>query len=281
MARIDDMELLINLAVATREDWYSPDVQLEAVLDIPATGAMAHGLVLRYEDDENYILVLPNRGHSWSDRVFVWQVIGGQWYQLSSHIVPITWTAGGTDSLRVRLEGTCLCVDVKPDGADTWTENVERCLVTLTTSAQHGVGLLATGTPMICTLSYSVCPTMDLSTVGVWQQLIYIPGTLAANQILRYVTPFACQILHLSAVQSNAGSGTVKLGHSGDDDYYLQNTAMGQSNVPVTRTAPTEFRYGVTPTIPAGTTVVITVDYDGPAGTAAQNVTIAVTFRSI
>ena len=135
---------------------------------------------------------------------------------------------------------------------------------------------------MINAISFSACPLIDRSTAGVYQQTIYIPGTLTANQVIRFTVPFACQILHASAVMSNAGNSLLKLGHSADDDWYLQLTPIGQSNVPATITAPGGFRFETIPTIAAGTTVVVTIDFDGPpGGTAGQNVVLVITYRSL
>ncbi len=104
----------------------------------------------------------------------------------------------------------------------------------------------------------------------------YIPGTLAANHVLEFVAPFDCQLIHAQAHQSNDGSATLKIGTSSDDDAYLAESAIGDSNVPAEwdrdNFVGTQF-----PHITDGTVVVLTLDYDGAAGTAAQNAQILLT----
>jgi hypothetical protein len=104
----------------------------------------------------------------------------------------------------------------------------------------------------------------------------YIPGTLAANHVLEFVAPFDCQLIHAQAHQSNDGSATLKIDTSSDDDAYLAESAIGDSNVPAEwdrdNFVGTQF-----PHIADGTVVVLTLDYDGAAGTAAQNAQILLT----
>ena len=105
----------------------------------------------------------------------------------------------------------------------------------------------------------------------------HIPGTLTANLNIRWKAPFDCQLLHISAVNSAATNGTFIVGTSTDDDAYLTTSDIGDSNVPnefdKDNFVGTEF-----PHIVKGTIVVITVDYDGAAGTAAANLTLIATF---
>lgn len=104
----------------------------------------------------------------------------------------------------------------------------------------------------------------------------YIPGTLAANHVLEFVAPFDCQLVHAQAHQSNDGSATLKIGTSSDDDAYLAEAAIGDSNAPAEwdrdNFVGTQF-----PHIADGTVVVLTLDYDGASGTAAQNAQILLT----
>lgn len=108
-------------------------------------------------------------------------------------------------------------------------------------------------------------------------QSFHIPGTLAANINIRWKVPFDCQLLHVSASNSAATNGTFILGSSADDDAYLTTADIGDSNVPnefdKDNFAGTEF-----PHIAKGTIFVITVDYDGAAGTAAANLSLVLTF---
>lgn len=105
----------------------------------------------------------------------------------------------------------------------------------------------------------------------------YIPGTLAANHVLEFVAPFDCQLIHAQAHQSNDGSATLKIGSSTDDDAYLAEAAIGDSNAPA-EWEREQFVGSQFPHIDDGTVVVLTLDYDGASGTAGQNVQILLTF---
>lgn len=108
---------------------------------------------------------------------------------------------------------------------------------------------------------------------------IHIPGTLSANIVVRWKSPMDCTLQHVSAVATNDSDALLKIGTSADDDIFLQNTAIGDSGVPVELSAPDSFRYLATPRIRKGDIVVFTVDFDGAAGTAAQNVTVVAAFE--
>ena len=110
-----------------------------------------------------------------------------------------------------------------------------------------------------------------------FQQSYHIPGTLSANIGVRSTTPCDCTLVHVSAVASNNSDATLKLGDSTDDDAYLVATAIGDSGTPVEFDRD-DFVGGQFPHITAGTIVVATLDYDGAAGTAAQDVTMVLTF---
>jgi hypothetical protein len=118
----------------------------------------------------------------------------------------------------------------------------------------------------------------------IFQQSYHIPGTLSANIAIRFTAPGDCTLLHVSAVASNDSDATLKIGDSSDDDEYLVAAVIGDSGTPVEfdggdfvdTDGNTHTRYY--PRISDGTIVVLTLDYDGSSGTAAQNVTIVLTF---
>jgi hypothetical protein len=105
----------------------------------------------------------------------------------------------------------------------------------------------------------------------------HIPGTLTANLNIRFTVPKDCQLLHVSASNSAATNGTFILGTSTDDDAYLTTADIGDSNVP-NEFDLEDFVNDAYPHIVDGTIFVITVDYDGAAGTAAANFTLILTF---
>ena len=107
----------------------------------------------------------------------------------------------------------------------------------------------------------------------------HVTGTLAANVTVYWKAPFDCVLQHVSAVASNNSDATLKIGDSGDDDEILVATAIGDSGSPAEFDRD-DWRSGFNETgrILKGDVVIFTLDYDGVAGTAAQNVTIVAAF---
>jgi hypothetical protein len=91
-------------------------------------------------------------------------------------------------------------------------------------------------------------------------------------------------LVHVSACASNDSDGTLTVGDSSDADEYLTSSVLGDSGTPaeydgddfVDSDGSSHDCYY--PAINDGTVVVVTVDYDGASGTAAQNVTVVLTF---
>jgi hypothetical protein len=59
-----------------------------------------------------------------------------------------------------------------------------------------------------------------------------IQGTLAANHTVSWIAPFDCTLLHVSASNTTANAGTLKIGDSADDDEYLTSSNFGVSGTP-------------------------------------------------
>ena len=116
----------------------------------------------------------------------------------------------------------------------------------------------------------------------VFQVAFHVPGTLAANLNIRWTAPFNCQLIHVSAVGSNANDGELTVGTSADANGYIEAFAIGDSNTPVEKEALTDFDGALAdsqyPHIADGTILVLTLDYDGAAGTATDDFTIVLTF---
>ena len=108
------------------------------------------------------------------------------------------------------------------------------------------------------------------------QQSYHIPGALTANLNIRFTAHTNMSLLHVSAVASNDSDATLKIGTSTDDDEFLAETTIGDSGTP------SEFDWGdfvdQHPRLEDGDIVVITVDYDGATGTAAQDFNLVLTF---
>jgi len=106
---------------------------------------------------------------------------------------------------------------------------------------------------------------------------VHVPGTLTANVAFRFRLPFDVTLEEVQASASNASSATIIVGNSSDDDAYLAVQDVGDSGVPA-RWDREDF-VGTQPVhIGAGTVVLVNVDYDGAAGTAAQNLGVLLVF---
>jgi hypothetical protein len=106
---------------------------------------------------------------------------------------------------------------------------------------------------------------------------IHITGTLAANVLPVFTVPADCQLEHVSASGSNANNAQIKIGTTSDDDAYMALKDVGDSDVPAEYSR-ADFIGAEFPHIIDGTVVKITVDFDGAAGTAVQNLTVTLTF---
>ncbi|OGT28086.1 MAG: hypothetical protein A2Z17_07165 [Gammaproteobacteria bacterium RBG_16_66_13] len=111
----------------------------------------------------------------------------------------------------------------------------------------------------------------------VFQQSYHVPGTLAANVVIKFTAPMDMQLVHAQAVASNASSATIIIGPSTDTDGYLVESSVGDSSVPA-EFDKDDFVNTEFPHIVDGTIVVVTVDYDGASGTAAADLTVVLTF---
>ena len=112
----------------------------------------------------------------------------------------------------------------------------------------------------------------------------HIPGTLAANINIRFTVPSPCSLVHVSAVASNDSDATLALGTSADTDGFLTAAVIGDSNTPVEKER-ADFDGALlsnagkeNPRLADGDIFVATIDYDGSSGTAAQDLTLVLTF---
>jgi hypothetical protein len=112
----------------------------------------------------------------------------------------------------------------------------------------------------------------------------HIPGTLTANINIRFTIPSPCSLVHVSAVASNDSDATMALGTSADTDGFLAACVIGDSNTPVEKQR-ADFDGALltdagkeNPRLADGDIFVITIDYDGSSGTAADDLTLVLTF---
>ena len=66
-----------------------------------------------------------------------------------------------------------------------------------------------------------------------FQQVINLGPALAANHTASFTMPFDASLVHISACNSSANAGTLKVGTSADDDAYLAAANFGVSGTPV------------------------------------------------
>ncbi len=102
-------------------------------------------------------------------------------------------------------------------------------------------------------------------------------GTLAANHTFRFKLPFDAQLIHVSAVGSNANNGIIDIGTSADADAYLDAKDIGDSGTPA-EFDKDDFVGTEYPHIAAGTIIAAALDYDGASGTATADYTLVMTF---
>jgi hypothetical protein len=105
----------------------------------------------------------------------------------------------------------------------------------------------------------------------------HVPGTLAANVNIRFAVPLDCRVSHISAVASNDSDATMTFGISSDTDSILASTTIGDINTPAEFDRDDWAGTNETAELAKGETAVLTVDYDGPSGTAATDLTVVIT----
>ena len=112
----------------------------------------------------------------------------------------------------------------------------------------------------------------------------HVTGALSANLNIRWTVPSNCTLLHVSAVASNDSDATIDLGTSADTDGYLDGKTVGDSATPAEydlddfNGALVTDQTNEYPHIVDGTIMVVVVDFDGASGTAAEDLTLVLTF---
>ncbi len=111
---------------------------------------------------------------------------------------------------------------------------------------------------------------------------VHLHGTLAANAQGAFSLPCGATLVEVSAVGSNANDATLQVGTSADADGVMTAAAIGDSSVPVVKNA-AGFNGALCdqvsgPHFADGTIMAWLLDFDGAAGTAAQNVGLLFTF---
>jgi hypothetical protein len=107
---------------------------------------------------------------------------------------------------------------------------------------------------------------------------IHVPGALTADLDIRLSVPVDCRLKRVSAVASNDSDATLAIGISTDTDSILTAATIGDSQTPVTKDVSDWATTNPTGDLDQGDILVLTVDYDGASGTAAQDLTIDLDF---
>lgn len=107
---------------------------------------------------------------------------------------------------------------------------------------------------------------------------IHVPGSLAADLEITINVPVDCRLVRVSAVASNDSDATLAIGVDGDADDIMAATAIGDSGTPVV--FDTDDWESTTPLgrLLQGELLQLAVDFDGAAGTAADDLTIDLDF---
>jgi len=106
----------------------------------------------------------------------------------------------------------------------------------------------------------------------------YIPGTLAADLNIRFKLPCDMQLVHVSAVGSNAAAAGLTLGNSGEAAAYMTKKAVGVSGAPAVFDRD-DFVGCQFPHINQGTVFTVGLDYDyNGGGTASASTDISLVF---
>lgn len=109
---------------------------------------------------------------------------------------------------------------------------------------------------------------------------IIVPGTLTADITFEFTAPFNMSLKEVSAICDASTSFILDIGENDtpDTDAYLDGKTVTGHATEATKYDQDDFVNEQFPHITKGTSVIITVDYDGGDGTDAANVSILLTF---
>ncbi len=98
---------------------------------------------------------------------------------------------------------------------------------------------------------------------------VHFHGTMAANGTFRWLTPVGLTLTHVSVAGSNTNTATVAIGNTdtGKEAAYMAAKDAGDAAAAGYDRA--DFVDGENPHIPAGTTLLVTVDFNGAGNTTA------------
>lgn len=102
----------------------------------------------------------------------------------------------------------------------------------------------------------------------------FLDAALAANHTYRLRLPFGVTLEGVSAAAADTTSLILDIGTAADSDAYLDGVTVTGAASTTTMFGRSDFVNGEYPHIPAGTEVVVSIDYDGGAGGDAADVSL-------
>ena len=102
----------------------------------------------------------------------------------------------------------------------------------------------------------------------------FLDAALAANHTYRLRLPFGVTLVGVSAAAADTTSFILDIGTAADSDAYLDGVTVTGAASTTTMFGRSDFVNGEYPHIPAGTEVVVSIDYDGGAGGDAADVSL-------
>lgn len=106
---------------------------------------------------------------------------------------------------------------------------------------------------------------------------IHVPGALAQNVNARWVVPYNCQVVQVSASGSNDSDATIQIGTSTDTNAILVASNVGDNGIPIAYDTDDWDVVNPVGALGKGEVLALVVDYDGPAGTAVSDLTVSIT----
>jgi len=104
--------------------------------------------------------------------------------------------------------------------------------------------------------------------------LNFLDTALAANHTYRLRLPFGVTLEGVNAACAASTSFILDIGTAADADAYLKTKTVTGAASTTTMFGRADFVGGEYPHIPAGTEILVTIDYDGGDGTDAADVSL-------
>lgn len=102
----------------------------------------------------------------------------------------------------------------------------------------------------------------------------FLDAALTANQTYRLRLPFGVTLEGVNAAAAASTSFILDIGTAADADAYLKTKTVTGAASTTTMFGRADFVGGEYPHIPAGTEILVTIDYDGGDGTDAADVSL-------